>query len=144
MGFPRNEALEIVYNYDFALEGGAISSISLSADLNSLGEGVIVKSCFFIVKSPLTSAGAPTVTLGNTTDPDGYLADFYALANADGNVINSGEVAGALIWDDTNDHKIYYPINATAANQDCVLAIGTAALTGGKLEIHFECAFDQV
>jgi len=143
MGYPRNEDFLIKYDYDFAASGGAVSSISLSSDVNSLGEGVIVKRLRVIMKTAFTSAGTPTVTIGNTTDVDGYMADIYALgaASADA-VINSSAVAGALIWDDTNDHEIFYRIDSTAANQDLVLTIGTAALTAGKMEIYLECAYD--
>lgn len=143
MGYPRNEDFKIKYDYDFASQGGAVSSISLSADVNALGEGVIVKRVMVVMKTAFTSAGTPTVTLGNTGDTDGYMADIYALgaASADA-VINSGSVAGALIWDDTNDHEIWYRIDSTANNQDLVLTIGTAALTAGKMEIYLECAYD--
>lgn len=142
MGYPRNEDFKVKYDYDFSVSGGAVSSITLSSDINSLGEGVIVKRVMVVTKTALASAGSPTVTLGNTGDTDGYLADFYALANAAGAVINSSEVAGALIWDDTNDHEVWYPIDSTANNQNLVLTIGTAALTAGKLEIYLECAYD--
>lgn len=142
MGYPRNEDFLVKYDYDFSEDGGAVGAITLNADVNSLGQGVIVKRLRIITKTALASAGSPTVTLGNTTDPDGYFVDFYALANAAGNVINSSAVAGALIWDDTNDHEIYYSIDSTAANQNLLLTIGTAALTAGKLEIYLECGFD--
>ncbi len=142
MGYPRNEEFILKYDYDFSKDGGAVSSISLSADVNALGEGVIVKDIDIVCKTALASAGSPTVTLGNTGDTDGYFADFYALVGTAGNVVNVGEVAGALVWDDTNDHRIHYPIDSTANNQDLVLAVGTAALTAGKLEIYIRCGYD--
>lgn len=143
MGYPRNEEFFVKYDYDFAKDGGAVSSIALNADVNGLEENVIVKDMFVIVKTALASGGTPTVTLGNTTDTDGYMADIWALAQADNAVINSGAVAGALIWDDTNDHAIHYRIDGTANNQNLVLAIGTAALTAGKMEIYLRCAYNQ-
>lgn len=142
MGFPRNEDFKLKYDYDFSSQGGAVSSITLSSDINAIEEGVIVKRVMVVTKTALASAGSPTVTLGNTGDTDGYMADFYALAGAADAVINSGEVAGALIWDDTNDHEIWYPVDSTANNQNLVLTIGTAALTAGKLEIYLECAYN--
>lgn len=143
MGYPRNEDFILKYDYDFSTQGGAVSSITLSSDVNSLGEGVIVKRLRVIMKTAFTSGGTPTVTIGNTGDTDGYMADIYALgaASADA-VINSSAVAGALIWDDTNDHEIYYRIDSTANNQDLVITIGTAALTAGKFELYLECAYD--
>lgn len=142
MGYPINEEFIIKYDYDFAKDGGAISSIPLRADVNALGEGVIVKEVMLVVQTALTSGGTPTVTLGNTTDVDGYMADIWALAEAaDNAVINSGAVAGALIWDDANDHAIHYRIDGTAANQNLLLTVGTAALTAGKIEVYLKCAY---
>lgn len=144
MGYPRNEEFFVKYDYDFAAQGGAVSTISLAADVNGLEENVIVKDVYVIVKTALTSGGSATVTLGNTADPDGYLADIFALAGTDNAVINSGAVAGALIWDDTNDHGIHYRVTSAANTQDLVLDIGTAALTAGKLEIYLRCGYNQV
>lgn len=143
MGYPKNEEQTLFYEYDFARDGGAVSTISLTSKINALKEGVIVRGVEVRVKTALDSAGSPTVTLGNTGDADGYLADFYSLAGTAGNVINEGEVAGALIWDDTNDHKIHYRVDSTANNQDLVLDIGTAALTAGKLEIMLTISGDE-
>lgn len=144
MGYPRNEEFFVKYDYDFAEQGGAVSTISLAADVNGLEENVIVKEVMVMVKTGLASGGTPTVTLGNTGDADGYMADIWALAQTDNAIINSGSVAGALIWDDTNDHAIHYRIDSTANNQDLVLDIGTAALTAGKLEIYLRCGYNQV
>lgn len=140
MTYPRNEDFKLRYDYDFAVDGGAVSAITLSPNKNGIKNGVIVKDIMIVVKTALASAGSPTVTLGNTTDPDGYFVDFYALAGAAEAVVNTGVVAGALTWDDTNDHRINYPVDSTAANQDLLLTVGTAALTAGKLEIYITCA----
>lgn len=141
MGYPMNEEFIVKYEYDFAKDGGAISEIALRPDVNTLGEGVVVKEVMLVVQTALTSGGTPTVTLGNSTDPDGYLADIWALAQSDNAVINSGAVAGDLIWDDTNDHAIHYRIDDTADNQDLVLDVGTAALTAGKIDVFLKCAY---
>lgn len=136
MGYPKNEQQELLYEYDFSKDGGGTASpIALRPLVNGLKEGVIIRDIEIRVKTALASGGSATVTLGNTGDPDGFMVDFFSLAGSAGAVINVGEVAGALVWDDTNDHKIHYPIDATAANQDLVLDVGTAALTAGKLEI---------
>lgn len=144
MGYPRNEEFFVKYDYDFAKQGGAVSTISLTADVNGLEENVIVKDMFVIAKTALTSGGSATVTIGNTTDKDGYMADIFSLVGTDNAVVNAGAVSGALLWDDTNDHAIHYRINGTAANQDLVMDVGTAALTAGKLEIYLRCAYNQV
>lgn len=141
MGYPLNEEFIIKYEYDFEKDGGAISEIALRPDINALGEGVVVKDITLVVQTALDSGGTPTVTLGNSTDPDGYMADIWALAQSDNAVVNAGAVAGALIWDDTNDHAIQYRIDGTAANQDLVLDVGTAPLTAGKIDIFLRCSY---
>lgn len=142
MTFPRNEDFILEYEYDFSVDGGAVSSISLSPKVNAIANGIIIRDIEIVVKTALASGGAATVTLGNTGDTDGYLADFFALANAAENVIRVGEVAGALLWDDTNDHRLSYAVDSTANNQDLILAVGTAALTAGKLEIKIYCGYN--
>lgn len=141
MSYPRNEDFFLKYDYDFAVDGGAVSSISLSPKINALAEGVIIKEVELRVIDAVTSGGTPTITLGNTGDVDGYMADVWALVQAAGAVVNGGEVAGDLIWDDTNDHSIFYRIDSTANNQDLILAVGTAALTAGKMEIILRCGY---
>jgi len=140
MTYPANDKFIMKYTYDFARDGGAVSTISLTADINALEENIVVEEIQLQVKTGLASAGTPTVTLGNTGDPDGYFADIWALAQTDNAVINSGSVAGALIYDDTNDHRIHYRIDSTANNQDLVMDIGTAALTAGKIEVLMTCS----
>ena len=126
------------YTYDFSRDGGGTGAISLVADANSVGDNFIVTDVFVHVEIALTSGGSATITLGNTTDPDGYLADFFALAGSNGASIRAGEVAGALIWDDTNDHKLAYNVGSTAANQNLIATVGTAALTAGKFSVYLE------
>jgi len=139
MTLPKNKLTLLKYTYDFAVSGGAVSSITLTSNFGSIVEGMIIKRAYILVDTALASAGSPTLTIGNTGDKDGYFADIVALAGAANAVINSGSVAGALLWDDTNDHEIYYRVDSTANNQDLVVTIGTAALTAGKLDIYLEC-----
>ena len=141
MGYAKNEEQTLFYEYDFAKDGGAVGQISLRPLVNAIKEGCILRDIEVRVKTALASAGSPTCTLGNSGDPDGYLADFYSLASLDA-VIHTGEVAGALMWDDTNDHVIHYRVDGTAANQDLVLDVGTAALTAGKLEVMLKFSSD--
>ena len=86
------------------------------------------------VETALASGGSASVTLGNA-DADGFMADFFALAGSNNAVIRLGEVAGALVWDDTNDHLLCYRVNA---DTDLKLTVGTAALTAGKLQVYVE------
>jgi hypothetical protein len=139
MGKGRGTVHSLVFDYDFSKDGGAVGQVDLRArPSDGLQEGLIVKQFEVLVKEAVTSAGSPTVTFGPEADPDGFLADVYGSLGSAGNVVRSGEVAGALLWDDTNDHELNYRIGSAANTQNLQMDIGTAALTGGKLEIHVE------
>lgn len=138
MGLAKGQKQMLRYTYDFDRDGGAIGQVSLKPDANSIGDDYIVCDVLVHELEALTSGGTPALTLGNSNDLDGYLADFEALSGSAGNVYGVGEVAGALLWDDTNDHRLQYNVGSVADNQDIVLDIGTAALTGGKLSVYVE------
>jgi hypothetical protein len=104
---------------------------------NALPEGFVVSKVSAIVETALTVTGG-SVTFGTETDPDGFLADFRAAYAAVNSVVRNGEVAGALLWDDTNDHEIDYRVNATAANGVVVCELGTNGLTTGKIRFVVE------
>jgi hypothetical protein len=137
MGFQKGKELDFVYEYDFAVSGGAVSSINLvNEGMNNLESGLIITDFTVVVETALTSGGSPTITLGNVGDTDGYMIDFYAAASA-GAVLNRGDRAGALVWDDTNDHPIHYKIDSTA-NAAPSITVATAALTAGKFKVYFK------
>lgn len=136
MTLQKGEEQVLRYSYDFATNGGGTGAISPTAPVIPLEEGMIIRGISVYTDTAMTSGGTPTVTFGNTGDTDGYLADVWSLANAVNSVVSEGEVAGALLWDDTNDHRLEYYIDSTANNQDLVMTVGTAALTAGKLSIH--------
>jgi hypothetical protein len=136
MTLQKGEEQVLKYTYDFAVLGGAVSAITLTAPVVPLEEGMIVRGVSVYTETALTSGGTPTLTLGNTGDVDGYMADIWAAANPVNSVVSEGEVAGALLWDDTNDHRLEYYIDSTANNQNLIMTVGTAALTAGKLSVH--------
>lgn len=136
MGLIKNDPQILKYTYDFAKDGGAVGAITLGADILGVEEDFIIQGISVFTEVAVTSGGSPSVTLGNTSDPDGYFADMIAAGIASvGGVINEGALAGALIWDDTNDHNIEFRITSAADTQDLLLTVGTAALTAGKLVI---------
>ena len=137
MGFQKGKGLEFKYEYDFAVSGGAISSIALVCkDVNPLVSGMIITDFSIVVETTLASLGTPTVTFGNAGDADGYAIDFYAAA-VSGAVLARGQQAGALVWDDTNDAAIYHKISSSA-NAIPKIAIGTAAVTAGKFQVYIK------
>lgn len=138
MGYQRGKEIEFKYEYDFSVSGGAVGNIALVAKGQALESGLIVKSFTVFVETALTSGGAATITMGNAGDPDGYMVDFFAAATPANAVLNVGDRAGALVWDDTNDHNIHYRIGSTADAIPTV-TVGTAALTAGKFQVYFIC-----
>jgi len=130
----QNEKQLARFDYDFSISGGAVSAIALTPNITALSAGMIITDIYIYVEEALTSDGSATVTLGNT-DIDGFFADIFALAGSDNAVIRVGEVAGALMWDDTNDHMLAYRVGS---DLDLNLSVGTAALTAGKLQVYVE------
>ena len=106
MSFLKGEKKLLKYSYDFAVDGGAVSTIELFQDAgNALIAGVKVVGMYVVVETAVASAGSPTLTIGNTTAAAGYAADCYAFLDLG---FQNGEVAASLIYDDTNDHPIMY------------------------------------
>jgi len=140
MGFQKFEELEFKYTYDFSVDGGAVGAIALTAVGNGMLSGLIVEDVQVYVETAFDDAvNTATVTLGPTGgDADGYLADFMTGAETAGYIVRAGEVAGALLWDDTNDHAISYSLTTDALAVPSI-TIGTEALTQGKAHFIFKC-----
>lgn len=135
MSLLKNEKQLAKFEYDFAKDGGAVGAIDLRPLITPLEEGMVITDMYIYVEKALDDAGGTaTVTIGNT-DADGFFADIAALAASDNDAIRVGEVAGALLWDDTNDHKILYRVGS---DTDLQLNIGTEALTAGKIQLFVE------
>lgn len=142
MGFQKYQDIEFIYEYDFAVDGGAVSVIPLRPTGNAMLANVVVIGLDVIVETAFDDAGnTATVTLGPTGgDADGYLADFMTLAETVDTPIRTGEVAGALVWDDTNDHEMNYRLSTDALAVPS-MTVGTEALTQGKAKFIFKCRY---
>lgn len=137
MGVQIGKEFITKYEYDFSVSGGAVGDIALVwKNGEPLIAGMVVKEWTIVVETTLAGTATPTVTMGHAGDRDGYAVDFYAAATA-GSVINVGDRAGALVWDDTDDHNIFHKI-ASAANATPSISIGTQALTAGKFAVYFK------
>lgn len=143
MSIVRNQKSLLRFEYDFAEDGGAVGAIPLRPDVTALKAGMKILDAYVVVETALDSGGSPTVILGNTTDDDGYFADFYASVSGSAEGLRAGEVAGDLIWDDTNDHLIMYS-PAVANDLDLNLTVGTDALTAGKLSVYLEVIAEEI
>lgn len=139
MGYPKGEIVRKSFLYDFSVHGGAISAITLTCeDFNTalFPAGFVITGLSVDILTTFAGTATPTCTLGNTTDPDGYLVNFFGSATA-ATAISPGQVDGALIWNTTNDAILHYRIPATAADQNVIMTIGTQALTAGKARFTF-------
>lgn len=138
MGLPKGMRVNKEFQWDFAKDGGAVSSIVLKSVDNSgdlLPEGFLIENFIVVTETALTSGGTPTVTFGNSGSTSGYMVDIWAAMQAANSVRTRGQLDGALIWDTTNDAAISYRIDSTANNQNIVMTVGTAALTAGKIKV---------
>jgi hypothetical protein len=138
----KGETIFREYVYDFAVDGGATGTKVLRAAdglSNALDEGLLVKDVVVLCETAVTSAGSATLTLGTGADTDGFMVDAMAKVAADNATVRAGELDGALIFDTTADAKKAYRVGSVANTQSVVAAIGTAALTAGKLRVILEC-----
>jgi len=134
MGFPKGQELTFKYEYDFAVSGGAVSSIALvNKGINALEAGLIITDFIMHIETAFDGTATPVLLLGNAGDVDGYSVDFYAKTS----VLNLGELAGALVWDNANDAALYYKIGS-AADAIPRLDISVQALTAGKFTVYFK------
>lgn len=129
LGFKNSgNTLVQEYLYDFAVDGGAVSTINLTAKTGYevLPVGAIVKSVHYHVITAMTSGGSATVSIGDTTSTARYLAltafdnAAYALAKVAVNAIGA-------------------PLLVVAANDGKFgISIAVAALTAGKIQFFVE------
>lgn len=139
MGFPKFKEFEVVYEYDFTVDGGAVGAKTLRClNVNPLVSGLVVTEVQALVEVAFTGTATPTCTLGITGTTSGYMADFFSLASTINTPIRNGDVAGSLVWDDTNDHEVSYRI-PNDASAIPLMTIGTQALTAGKAKFIFKC-----
>lgn len=137
MTYTTNRNLQFTYEYDFAIDGGAVSVIPMRPVGNAMEIGLTILNIHASVVAAFTGTATPVCVIGNNSDDDGYLADIFAIATL-ANKFCVGQVAGALLWDDTNDHNKEFLI-ALAADVTPAIKISTQALTAGKITLVFDC-----
>lgn len=112
------------FEYDFAIDGGAIGTIALRG--NKLPKGAIVTSGMLYVNTAVTSGGAVTMTLGVVTAVDvlaSTLKGAMTLA-AVLDVVPAGTAATAIL--------------TTTDGKGVTLTIGVAAITAGRFTVALE------
>lgn len=109
--------------YDFAIDGGAVSTITLRGD--KIPSGAIVTDALIHVDTILASGGSPTVAVGT-----GEATNDVQAATAFGSApwsTTGAKRAGALTATSA-------PVKTTA-ERSITITIATAALTGGKFSV---------
>lgn len=133
MSQVRNMKHTQEYLYDFSVDGGAQGVIDLSAKAGyaPLPQGAIVENVSLKVITAVVGSSS-TVAVGVTTNADGFMEAIAEGTLVDEYVTSIGVQAGALMWDDTNDHKIPFLVNS-ADDADFQITIATGDLTAGKI-----------
>lgn len=108
--------------YDFAVDGGAVSTITLMPGAE-LPSGALILASFLNVTTIPTSGGAATISIGSEA-----AADLQAAAAI------SGAPWSTTGWKAVTKTFATAPINLTAARNPSI-AIATAALTAGVFEV---------
>lgn len=118
MGLPK----VAVGLYDFATDGGAVSTITLRG--GSIPSGAIIIDALIHVDTVPTSAGAPTISVGTEA-----AADINAAALISGAPWSTaGAKRGGVLT------ATAAPIKTTAA-RSLSIAVAVAALTAGRFKV---------
>lgn len=116
---------ELIFEYDFADLGGAVSAITLTdtADAaQTIPDNAVITDCWVEGITTATSSGSATISLGYTGNTDAFLpVTAFDNGEFDAEAIT---IAGLDL-----------PIKTTAA-VSVLATIGTAALTAGKFRVH--------
>lgn len=133
-GFRNAGRQESEYVWDFAVDGGAVSTIPLwsKASKAKIPVGALILGTCLKVVTGVTTSAAGTLSFGTVTDIDGFHDGIAAATLADDYAVSHEESKSALLWDDTNDCSKALPV--AAANDGAIVAqIETGALTAGKV-----------
>jgi len=121
-----------VGEYDFAIDGGAISSITMRG-VGALGAsiptGSVITGGYIDVITPLTSGGAATIAVNSEAAGDVVAATAVASWTAGTKNILPADTSGSL----TASTRA-----KTTAARNLVVAIAAFALTAGKFRVVVE------
>lgn len=142
MSVFKNAGVHVAeYVWNFADDGGTAATYALDAKANysKVPTGAIIKGVVAVVESAVTSAGAATGAWGDNSDADGFSGAAIAKAAlVAGAVFNGHDNGAALLWDDTNDHAIYFMVDGSTNDGSVDFTIGTAAATAGRVRLLVE------
>lgn len=109
--------------YDFAVDGGAISTIQLRSD-DTIPPGAIIEGGYIEVDTVPTSGGAATISAGS--EAAGDLQAAAAISGAPWSTVGRKSITPAFTGATT--------VKTTAA-RTLAIAIAAAALTAGKFRV---------
>jgi hypothetical protein len=143
MSFETNVPQVISYEYDFAVDGGAISSIALRPSVvNKLKAGLVITDIYLHVETELASVSGSAI-VGTASNDDAFFKDLVALAagsySAKNNVIGGDAMVSTVTADSGMATVVALAKELVAAGAAPILKIGTGALTAGKFKIDFHC-----
>lgn len=113
--------MEMTFEYDFAVDGGAVGVIPLRQVSGRTLENANLLNVYVIADEALASDGSATVTVGYDGDEDNYLTDSFTDLDADGDFVDAALTSRKAVADEAP-----------------VIEVGTAALTAGKLRVIIE------
>lgn len=114
-----------VFSYDFAVDGGAVSAITLRGE--ALPVGAVMIDALIVLRTALTSGGAATVSLGLQTAADIRAAATLSTAPVL-DATTGAKRAGAIT-------AVSQVVTVATTAKSVVATVGTAALTAGKFDV---------
>jgi hypothetical protein len=112
------------FTYDFAVNGGAVSAITLTAADGQLPDNFVISGVHMQCVTPVTSGGAAEIALGYT----GAATQFMSATAYTENAFDTANTSTNVLAD-------YGTPSTTGAAVDVLLTVSVAALTAGKLLI---------
>lgn len=134
----RNSGLQVAeYVWDQSVDGGGTGSFDLSgkAGFNTIPDGAVILDVNFLVDTEVDSSGdSVTIDIGNGNDADGYFSSVSESNLGANSVHRAGEVAGALIWDNTNDHYLGVHVSDDSSRK-VELTVNSESATQGRIRV---------
>lgn len=139
MGYPLYEKVCVAYEYDFDVDGGAVSSIALrSVGVNGLPANCAIVGAKIVIETALASSSG-AATIGDGTDDDGFFLDLVGTAAGAYSVVSA--LGGALLVDQAAttpvalEDELGVKLSAAISPE---LVVTTGALTAGKFKLIFD------
>jgi hypothetical protein len=143
MSFETNVPQVISYQYDFAVDGGAISSINLRPNaVNKLKTGLVITDVVIHIQTEVASATG-TAKIGTASNDDGFFKNIVATPvgsySAKNNTLG-GDAMVSTVTADAGMASVVAIAKELVANAAApILKIETGAVTAGKFKIDFHC-----